>query len=196
MKPRPTVIIIHGTGGHPDRNWFPWLKQQVLVLGYDASIPAFPTPEGQSLPTWKTAFREQIGSLASNMILVGHSIGAGFALNLLEDASQPVIATYLVAGFLGRLGIPEFDVLNESFVCRDFDWQKILTNIGHSHIFHSDNDPYVPLSKGEDLAKKLKIKATLVPGAQHINEEAGYLTFPLILAELKSDLSKTISARQ
>ena len=61
MMEIPKVIIIHGTGGHPDRNWFPWLKQEVIALGYRAAVPAFPTPSGQSLRTWQQSSQKEIG---------------------------------------------------------------------------------------------------------------------------------------
>lgn len=195
MKIKPKVIIIHGTGGRPSSHWFPWLKQEVLALGWDASVPAFPTPEGQSLSTWKPVFLERVGSIEPNMILIGHSLGVGFILNLLEESSKPVIATYLVAGFVGKLGLDEFDVLNESFVCRQFHWKKICENLGRGRIFHADNDPYVPLTKACELSEKLNVPVTMMRGAKHINEDAGYTTFPLILEQLKLDLSEVTAAR-
>lgn len=184
MNTKAKIIIIHGTRGNPNTNWFPWLKQELIALDYEVMVPSFPTPEGQSLMSWKQAFHKQIGSLAPNMILVGHSLGAGFILNLLEGSSHPIAAAYLVCGFIGKLGLPEYDLLNESFVCRRFNWSQITKNIGHAYVFNSDNDPYVPLSKGKELAEKLQTSLTVIHGAKHINEEAGHKTFPLLLQKI------------
>ena len=110
MIAKPNIIIIHGTTGCPEENWYPWLKEEVHALGWDASVPTFPTPEGQSLGTWKAAFNKQLGSVRPNMILIGHSIGTAFILNLLEESAEPVTATYMVAGFIGKLGpVPPYD---------------------------------------------------------------------------------------
>jgi predicted alpha/beta hydrolase family esterase len=189
LSKTPKIVIIHGTGGHPARNWYPWLQDKVQSLGYEAIVPAFPTPAGQSLESWKKVFAQEVGPLSGNLILVGHSIGVGFILNLLEDSSVPVAESYLVAGFVGKLGLPEYDVLNQSFVCREFNWPVIRKNLGRACLMHSDNDPYVPWSKAEELAKKLEIEITLLPGAGHINYESGHTEFPLILEKLKSALS-------
>ncbi len=179
------IIIIHGTGGKPDGNWFPWLKQELTKTGQQVIIPTFPTIKGQSLQSWIESFQVQVGSVEPNMILVGHSIGAGFLLNLLEQAAQPVIASYFVAGFLGELNLPAYDSVNESFVCRDFNWPKIRKNAGNSCVINSDNDPYVPLSKGEELAKQLAVPLTLLPGAGHINDESGFTSFPFLLEKMQ-----------
>ena len=43
------IFIFHGTGGYPKENWFPWLKQQLEIKGFNVTVPQFPTPEGQSV---------------------------------------------------------------------------------------------------------------------------------------------------
>jgi predicted alpha/beta hydrolase family esterase len=67
------VIIIHGTGGNPDNNWFPWLKDKLITLSQNVIVPSFPTIKGQSLNAWQRAFKEQVGPMEPNMILIGHS---------------------------------------------------------------------------------------------------------------------------
>ncbi len=190
MVSKAKIIIIHGTGGSPEGNWFPWLKEKLIETGHEVIVPRFPTMLGQSLNSWKNAFDQQVGPINSNMILIGHSLGAGFILNLLEESPVPVIASFLVCGFLGKLDLPTYDVLNESFVCRDFDWTKIQNNYGYCCVINTDNDPYVPLEKGEELAQKLAVNMTLIPGAKHINEEAGYTSFPFLLDRVQVCLSK------
>ena len=45
------ALIFHGTMGSPNGNWFPWLQSELISKGWDVDVPAFPTPEGQSLDT-------------------------------------------------------------------------------------------------------------------------------------------------
>ena len=175
------IVIIHGTGGSPEGNWFPWLKERLTAQGHDVLVPVFPTTDGQSLINWKKVFYDQVGSLETNMILIGHSVGAGFLLSLLEESSVSIAATFLVCGFLGELGLPDYDLLNKSFVCREFDWQKIRQNYGYCCLINSDNDPYIPITKGQELAEKLMVPLTILPGAKHINKEAGFTSFPFLL---------------
>lgn len=38
------AIIIHGTEGYPEENWFPWLKNELELIGYNVIVPQFPSP--------------------------------------------------------------------------------------------------------------------------------------------------------
>ena len=55
-------------------------------------------------------------------------------------------------------------------------------------MFHSDNDPYVPLEKAKNLAKNLDADLTIVKNAGHFNEKAGYTKFELLLDKIKKEL--------
>ena len=182
------VIIVHGTEGNPEGNWFPWLKQELEKLGCQVFVPRFPTPVGQNLTNWLKeldAHKEYIGK---DTILVGHSLGPAFILNVLERLDHPVKAAFLVAGFTGRLGFQHFDDLNSTFADKEFDWDRIRKNCKQFYILNSDNDPYVPLEKGKELVKRLKTKLTIVKGAGHMNQEFGYTKFDLLLEMMKKEL--------
>ncbi len=78
----------------------------------------------------------------------------------------------------------EFDPKMKTFTHRQFNWKMIKQNCREFHIFHSDNDPYIPLGKAKELAEKLGIKVNLIKKAGHFNEKAGYLTFPELLEKI------------
>lgn len=185
MKNMTKVVIIHGSFGSPEENWFPWLAEKVKKLGCHVHVPSFPTPEGQNLANWRKTFYDHVVEITPEMILVGHSLAPAFILSLLEESSVQVRGIFLVSGFLGKLGLEEFDPINESFVCREFDWDRIKRNTGVIHVYNSDNDPYVPLEKGEELAGKLGVELTVIKGGGHINASAGYETFPQLMEDLK-----------
>ena len=179
------TIIIHGSFGSPEENWFPWLKAELEGLGVKVFAPAFPTPEGQNLDVWMKAFEEYKQYLDADSILVGHSLGSAFILNVLEQLNTPVKAAFFVAGFVGSLENPKFDELNRSFAYMRFDWERIKKNCGQFFVFYSDNDPYVPQEKAEELARNLGVEPILVKGAGHFNENAGYTRFELLLERIK-----------
>jgi hypothetical protein len=111
----PKVIIIHGTGGSPEENWFPWLATALTKNSHEVIVPRMPTPKDQSLNSWFTAFYNQVGSINGDTILIGHSLGAVFLLRLLERLSTAIGSSIFVTGFTSSLGIPEYDLLNSSF---------------------------------------------------------------------------------
>src|SRR3989338_4423087 len=161
------VFIIHGTGGHPGENWIPWLRKELEDNGCTVIVPRFPTPIGQSLDNWLKVFEKYKSDLDSETIIIGHSVGVAFILNVLEmhelnntsqetkkSEQKQVKAAYLVSGFTGTLNNPTFDLVVGSFANREFDWQKIRKNCAKFHIFHSDNDPFVNINKAHELAKQ------------------------------------------
>lgn len=182
------IFIIHGAFGHPEENWFPWLKSKLEKLGCRVFVPKFPTPENQSLENWLKVFEEHKQYLDENSIVVGHSLGPAFLLNVLEKLDKPIKATFFVAGFLSLLGDPTFDEINKTFVDKSFDWQRIKTNCKKFYVFHSNNDPYIPLDEAKNLAKNLGVDIILVKNAGHFNEKAGYTKFDLLLEKIKNEL--------
>ncbi|MCA9496537.1 MAG: alpha/beta hydrolase, partial [Nanoarchaeota archaeon] len=177
--------IIHGTGGNPQGNWFPWLKENLKKNGHIVFSPKFPTPENQSLKSWLETFEKYKKELDENTILIGHSLGPAFILNLLETISIKIKASILVAGFLGPLEIEFYDKLNKSFTEKEFNWKKIRNNCEQFYIINSKDDPYVPFQKGIEIANKLKTQVIPLEKAGHINEEFGFNKFEKILPYLK-----------
>jgi uncharacterized protein len=183
-----TVFIIHGTGGTPVENWIPWLKAELEKKGCTVYVPHFPTPIGQNLENWMNVFDKYSDKLDRDSIIIGHSVGVAFILNILERQKKPIKAAFLVSGFTGLLNNPAFDVVIKTFADRKFDWKKIRANCMRFYIYHSDNDPFVPLSKAEQLSKDLNTEITLVKNAGHFSLLHGYFRFELLLKDVKKEI--------
>lgn len=182
------VIIIHGTKGTPDGNWFPWLKQQLEKKGLTVHVPTFPTPTGQSVDHWMQVFDHYRQFLNKDTIVIGHSVGPAFLLHVLESLEEPVKAAFFVAGFTGMLGNEEFDGLNKTFVTKEFDWETIKNNCGQFFVLHGADDPYVSLDKSVALAKNLGTEPIVIDKGGHLNAESGYKTFPKLLELIEKKL--------
>jgi predicted alpha/beta hydrolase family esterase len=172
------VVIIHGTGGNPDENWFPWLATQVRGAGYRAEVPQFPTPDDQNIPAWLEVLDGSTSPLGAETTLVGHSLGCALILRALERPAEAIEASVFVSGFVGELGNPDFDPLNAPFFLEPFDWEAIRRRAGRVLVFAGSDDPYVPLSKGSELAERLGAELTVVSAGGHLNTAAGYTEFP------------------
>jgi len=180
------AIIIHGTYGSPDENWFPWLKENLENIGYQVEVPLFPTPDNQSLESWLNVFGSLEAKLNANSILIGHSLGAAFILTILESLSSPVKAVFLVSGFLGLLNNKEFDNLNISFTARNFNWSKIKSNVKKIYIYYSDNDPYISIENAKAISKNFDSKLIIIKNAGHFNSKSGYIKFGRLLVDIKN----------
>jgi len=180
---KPTIAIIHGACGNPEENWFPWLKAKLEKRGFRVIAPKFPTPEGQNLGNWIAEMNAAIPNSGNELILIGHSIGCAFALQYIARTENRIRGAFLVAGFGGKIGKKIFDSVNASFL-GSFDWKKIREKCPKFFVYHADNDPYVPLSFGEGLAKSLGAELRIVKGAGHFNAQAGYDKFELLLKDI------------
>lgn len=178
------AFIFHGTYGNPNENWFPWINKKLEEINCKTFVPKFPSPENQSLNSWLKVFEEFKSELNSETIFIAHSLGAAFALNLLEKIDFKIKACFFIAGFISSLNNPEFDELNNSFM-KEFNWKKINSNCDKFIVFYSDNDPFVPEEKAFELKEKLNAELILIRGAGHFNEKAGYKGFPELLEKIK-----------
>ena len=181
------VFIFHGTGGYPEENWFPWLKKELEKSGCKVIVPQFPTPKNQTLENWFKVFDQYKNDIDSNTILIGHSLGGCFLLRVLESLKNPIKAAYFVATPIGIQPIVNWSG-DQPFTGHPFDWQKIKNNANKFYIYHSDNDPYVGLENGKQLAHNLGVKLTFIPNSGHFNKSAGFLKFDDLLEKIKKEL--------
>ena len=183
------VFIFHGTEGYPGENWFPWLKEKLENKGCKVFVPQFPSPPGEpaSVIEWFKVIKDYNQHINEDTILVGHSLGGIFTLRILEQLKHPVKAAFLIGAPIGVRPILNYDRDN-SFSGFSFNWPTIKANAKNFTVFQSDNDPYVSLGNGEQLAKELGVELSFVPNAGHFNTKAGYTKFDELLKKLESVL--------
>lgn len=171
-------VIIHGTKGSPEGNWFPWLAEALRHQHAEVVTPRMPTPDGQNLSNWISEFSRQVGVIDEATTLIGHSLGATFLLRILERQKTPVARSIFVAGLIDKIGIAKYDELNSSFIETFYDWITIQKNAGRVVCLSGEGDPYVPAQQGEQLAANLGVKNRIIPRGGHLNAEFGYTSFP------------------
>jgi hypothetical protein len=203
------VFIFHGTGGYPEENWFPWLRQQLESEGCQVAVPKFPhskellaeaclkvvvlqfpSPEKPILEDWINKFDEYKSSINKDTILIGHSLGGLFLLRVLERLETPVKAAVFVSASAGVKPIKFYQGDYDFAGGFEFDWAKIKKSARYFEAFHSDTDKMVCLGNGEELAKRLGVELNIIPNAGHLNAKAGYTKFPELLDKLNLILEK------
>lgn len=188
-------IILHGTMGSPDGNWFPWLSKELDKLGHKTVRPQLPTPEGQNPENWVKAIKQAVDSMGgpgNETIIVAHSMSPLAVCQYLETINKKIRACFFVSGFakMPDNEIEPYKTLNKMFIDREVDWKKVKTNCKEIVCFAGDNDPYIPLEIEREFSKLCGAKKFIVvPGGGHLNEEFGYTQFPLLLEEIKKELN-------
>jgi predicted alpha/beta hydrolase family esterase len=151
----------------------------MMEKGVEVKSPDFPNTNEPQLGQWLESVRKEVPKFDKDWVLASHSLGGPTILRLLESFSEEekVGTVIMVATFAKDLGIPEI----HSFVDKDFDWEKIRTKAEKFIIINSDNDPFIELEEGRRLADLLGAEFIVEHGAGHINEGAGFTSYPRIL---------------
>lgn len=180
------IFIFHGTEGYPEENWFPWLREKLEARGHKVIVPQFPSPPivPAKISEWFEVFKNYEEFINEDAIIIGHSLGGVFALRVLEKLKQPVKAAIFTGTPIGVRPITFYD-RDSSFSGFSFDWPAIKASSKNFLVFQSDDDPFVSLANGEELAKKLGVELCFIPHAGHFNKKAGYLKFEELLEKLE-----------
>jgi uncharacterized protein len=173
------LFIFHCWGGDSRSCWRGWLAERMREKGIEVKSPDFPNTNEPSLDQWLSSVRKEVPKFDKDWVLASHSLGGPTILRLLESfgPDEKVGTVILVAAFAKDLGIPEI----HSFVDKEFDWKKIKSKAEKFIVINSDNDPFIELDEGKRLAHLLGAELIVESGAGHINEGAGFTSYPRIL---------------
>lgn len=177
------ALILHGTGGDHNENWFPWLHKQLEENGYKVWSPDLPEADTPNIQRYnKFLLSENNWTFDQDSILVGHSSGAVAILGLLQALPEgaKVDTCYLVGAFKNDLGWDSLSGLFEE----PFDFNDIQSKADKFVFIHSDNDPYCPLDHAEYLAEQLDAELIVKEGQQHFSVSTfgeAYTEFPFLL---------------
>lgn len=67
-----------------------------------------------------------------------------------------------------------------------FDWHSIINKSKQFFCYHGSNDPYVLKSNFDFIANNLKARKIIISQGGHLNEAAGFSSFPQLFIQLKS----------
>jgi len=181
-KMKKNYLILHGSFGSKDENWFPWLKEQLEKDNKKVSVPQMPVGVGnQNFENWSNVLNRL--DINENTIIIAHSIAPIFVCKYLITNEIKVKKLIFVCGFNNYLGLDsDFDAVNEPMFIDNFDDVKQYCK--DIVCYYSDNDPYVKYDVEKEFADKLTNKQYVIKNGGHINAETGYTKFEEILKEL------------
>jgi predicted alpha/beta hydrolase family esterase len=185
------AVILHGTDGAPEHNWFPWLKGQLESRGYEVWIPELPnnhTPDRRAY----NDFLFGSGWDFTDNLIIGHSSGASSILNLLEDDRSPHIQTgVLVSPWYDseKANLPAagftLDQFTNLFPPNGFNFDLIKSKVDNVLVIHGANDPYCPLEQAEWLAAQTGSDLITIPNGFHLSQGAGFTELPQLTEALE-----------
>lgn len=182
------AFIIHGWEGYPQEGWLPWLKNQLIKLGYQAEIPQMPNRIIPVSKDWLKVIRQLPIKSAPHTIFVGHSLGANIILQYLNQSrwESKFKAVVLVAPFVRDIRVEA--VLD--FVDTKYHWEKIIGLAEKFIIIHSRDDLIVSCAEVQYIARQLKAELIEVDDFQHFSGVDTIKTAMPVLAAIQSVMIK------
>ena len=200
-------LILHGSFGYPDENWFPWLKLKLEKEGHKVYSPQLPIDDfdklkprdspKQNLKAWLKSIEDIIKDVSDNkdvdFTIIAHSISPAFVLSLMEAYPELKLSKLVaVSPFLHYRDAEDYwqirDV-NDSFLKNDeaiisdeARLNSVKNRIKESLVIYGDNDPYVAPGESLEYAELLGSEVLVIKGGGHLNAEAGYTEFEELLS--------------
>lgn len=142
------VIIIHGIPENKEEydnqqvpcselHWYPWIKNKLGELEILCTVPEFPNPVNPFYNEWFSLLDHE--KITNEVILIGHSCGAGFLLRFLSEKPHIQInKLILVAPWLDSENyLKELDPSSDFF---NFEIDATLTDRIEIQCMYSTDD--------------------------------------------------------
>ncbi|WP_406008805.1 alpha/beta hydrolase [Streptomyces sp. NBC_00637] len=183
-----SCLILHGWQNHrPEGHWQHWLADRLAGLGHQVTYPQLPDPDDPGLEVWLTELARHLDGLAAGAerVVVAHSLSVLLWLHaVVRDlpALAGVDRVLLVSPPSGSVlaGYPE--VAEFGFAEDALGRWRAGRPLPHpTRLVAGDDDPYLPEGVQAAYGDPLGLTAELLPGAGHLDLDAGYGAWPSVL---------------
>ncbi len=144
------VILIHGNGGSTAADgWLPFVERDLSALGLEVVNRTFPDNVRARAGVW-LPFLDSLGA-DERTVLVGHSSGAVAAMRYAE--THRLLGSVLVGPCHTDLG--DADERASGYYREPWRWTDIRRHQQWIGVFHSVDDPLIPVSEARFVASRL-----------------------------------------
>ncbi len=177
------VIILHGIQSHAGDHWERWLAHELEERKHTVHMPELPNPAHPDRFEWLGNVKDFLEGVPSgNLLMIGHSLGVVTALDFIEQSEKKVLGLISVSGFAEDYG----SELNGYFMRqKELDFTAVNDQLSKAFVLYGDDDPYVPQEILGKLATFLDVTPEIIVKGGHLNTQAGYTEFPLLLDLVK-----------
>jgi predicted alpha/beta hydrolase family esterase len=177
---RLRALILHGWQGSGPEHWQSWLAERLRLAGAHVQYPDLPDCDVPCPDRWGAALHRELRDLAAEpgeRVVIAHSLGCVLWLREAARirAAHRVDRVVLVAPPCPGAKVPEL----ATFYPTGADKAAIDAAAGQTRLVCSDDDAYCPgRGAATHWGAPLELVVDLLPGAGHLNVEAGYGPWP------------------
>lgn len=176
-----SFLILHGWQGSGPDHWQTWLAERLTAAGEEVHYPRLPDPDFPDVDAWSTAMHEAYGAMGGDRTVVCHSLGCLLWVReawAIPEIDRPADRVLLVTPPCPVTPIPAA----ASFYPTPFEPAAVRAAARETRVVATDNDPYCPTGAARSFAAPLELPVDLLPGAGHVNPEAGFGPWPNVEA--------------
>lgn len=182
------AVLLHGTDGSTQDQWFPWLNRELELAGYSVFSPELPESHTPSRIKYEDFLKSSGWDFKDN-ILIGHSSGATTILNLcMTDWLPKLKAVVMIGSFLNQDLVKkaqwyekgQFDDLFRD----NYNIKKIKKKSDNFIFVHGSDDPYCSIDDARNLCDKLNGEFITIKRGHHLGGDSGIFEIPQIIDEL------------
>jgi predicted alpha/beta hydrolase family esterase len=173
------IVIVYGYDGSGPGHWQRWLERELRQCHVPVAFPELPDPRQPQKDVWVAALADVVAQANGVPVtFVCHSLGCWAVDHLVaERGAHGVHAALLVAPPSPYL---LFEPV-ESFLPPPRQRAAWAPIAGRSLLVGSDDDEFTSAEELEEIARTLGVRCHLIPGAGHINTDAGYGPWPFVI---------------
>jgi predicted alpha/beta hydrolase family esterase len=171
-----SFLILHGLEGSGPEHWQTWLAGRLRERGERVRYPGLPDPFDPDPDTWRACLREELAALQGERVVLCHSLACRLWLLHARDndgmaAERVLLVAPPCADEIEAVARFRPDGVSAAAVRRAAAQTLIVC---------SDQDPYCSAGAVATYAEPLGVRYRLVPGAGHLNTDAGYGPWPWV----------------
>lgn len=172
-----SFLILHGYLGSGPDHWQTWLAGRLRDAGETVAYPELPDPSDPQLEAWRSALGDALRALPAQPTVIAHSLAC---VLWLHHCAAPVVyggraARVLLVAPPSATGAPP---PLRPFFPVPLAPGEVAAAAPDTRLVCSDGDPYCPEGATALYGEPLDIPVDILPGAGHINPEAGYGPWP------------------
>ncbi len=184
------AYIIHRWGGTPQSDWYPWIKNELELLGYEVFVPEMPNTDHPVIEERVSFLQNLIMVPDEHTLFIGHSIGCQTIMRFFETLpiGAKVAKVVFVAGWfnLDNLEDKETQDLAKPWIEHSINFAKVGKICSNIQVFLSSNDTYGFVNENKNIfINELNAKVDILENRGHFTEEDGVKELPEILTLLK-----------
>lgn len=178
--PGVRTLILHGWRGSEPGHWQCWLAGRLRARGVHVQFPTLPDCDMPCPEDWAAALHDELRALAAGdgeRVVVCHSLGCVLWLREARRIRPElrVDRVVLVAPPCREAAVPEI----APFFPAGADAAAVAAAAAATRLVCSDDDPYCPgAGAAARWGRPLALPTDVLPGAGHLNVEAGYGPWP------------------